>query len=63
MAAPAYYMAGSRTLNAAGDEMTDEPKTQVPARRFQRRCTRSSSVMGRPRSLDRTRYTELAKYR
>ncbi len=43
--------------------MTDEPKTRVPSRRFQRRCTRSSSVMGRPRSLDRTRYTELAKYR
>ena len=43
--------------------MTDEPKTRVPARRFQRRCTRSSSVIGRPRSLDLTRYTELAKYR
>ena len=38
--------------------MTDEPKTQVPARRFRRRRTRSSSVIGRPRSLDRTRYTE-----
>ncbi len=41
--------------------MTDEPETHVPARRFQRRRTRSSSVIGRPRSLGGTRYTELVK--